>query len=243
MTAAVSSLDDRPKTDPQATAARDVFMLGPEPTWQRCSCSALSARVPCFECSAEMDARADAAMRRRLADRTIPAEFAWAHIRAPELAKRIDARRRPLSDVIERILGAPRVVLAGGSGAGKTSLAVACLRERLHVGARFVSAIDLATARIQHAAGDGEASLVVVAIEAPLLLIDDLGEETMTSTSAVRDVVRARHAAGRATWVTTGLRSREIVAKYGDGIRRRLFEGAYAEWLGPMPKDVASAKT
>lgn len=229
-----ASTPSHPDDGPVALA--DVFALGPEPSWMTCSCGALSARVPCFECTVAAERRADRGRIISAGERTIPPEFGWARLDAPELTRRVDSRRKPLEQVIKRLLAAHRAVLAGGSGAGKTSLAVACLRQRLDCGARFVSALELASARIQHAAGDGEAAIVQMAMGARLLVLDDLGEEPHTATSAVRDVIRARHASGLPTWITTGLRSNEIVAKYGDGIRRRVFDGAYYEWLGPVPE-------
>ena len=57
----------------------------------------------------------------------------------------------------------------------------------------------------------------------------------------MKDVIRRRYDMMRPTWVTTGFRPSELVAKYGDGIKRRLFEprGTHdrvcAEWLGPRP--------
>lgn len=219
-----------------ATGAQAFDILGPEPVWKTCACGRSSARVPCIDCTVaaeEADERRD---RYRAGLRTIPKEFEWAHINSPELAGRVDSKRRPLQDVIASVLASHRCIVAGAAGSGKTSLLTACLRERLHLGARFVSASELATARIQHAAGDGEALIVEQAMMAKLLLIDDLGEEQHTTTNAVRDVIRFRHNRGLATWVTTGLPSRVIATKYGDGIKRRLFEGAYCEWLGPLPE-------
>lgn len=231
---------DRP--DDAGSHLGELLGFGPEPEWVRCACGTLAVVSPCFECRLEAERRADRARARALGSASIPASFTWATVRAPELAQRVDALERPLPDLIRRILGAGRVVLAGGSGAGKTSLAIACLRERPEAG-RFVSAIDLARARTEHALGDGDASLVDLATAAPLLLIDDLGEEVDTRTSAVKDVIRRRFDMMRPTWVTTGFRPAELAAKYGDGIKRRLFEprGAErvcAEWLGPLPAGV-----
>jgi DNA replication protein DnaC len=213
----------------------ETFSLGPEPAWLTCTCGVLTSRVPCWDCTIAAEARADHERRHAAAESTIPRAFAWARLGSDELAKRVDARRRPLAEMVQRILAAERVVLAGGAGAGKTSLAVACLRERLPAG-RFVSAVRLGTARIQHAAGGGEAPLVEQAIAAPLLLIDDVGQEQHTATNAVKDVIWLRHEAERPTWVTTGLRSTELVTRYGDGVRRRMLEGAYVERLGPEPE-------
>jgi DNA replication protein DnaC len=209
-------------------------LLGPEPTWLTCKCGALTARVPCWDCALAAERRADRARAIADAERTIPREYAWSTLESRELRTRVDARRRPLDEIVRCILGAHRVVLAGGAGSGKTSLAVACLRERLP-DARFVSAIRLGTARIQHRAGDGEPELIDQALAAPLLLIDDVGQEQHTATSAVKDVIWLRHEAALPTWITTGLRSADLLDRFGDGFRRRMLEHAYVERLGPGP--------
>lgn len=227
--------DDRGPRD--AEPAREAFDLGPEPDWQRCTCGALCARVPCWDCTVAAEAAADKARTLALAEGSLPKSFAWARLGAPELAQRVKANR-PIDDIVRRVLGAHRVVLGGGAGAGKTSLAVACLRERLPHG-RFVSALRLGTARIQHPAGDGEAPLVTLAMTAALLVVDDVGAEQHTATSAVRDVIWRRHEEGLPTWITTGLLSADLEARYGDGFKRRVLEHAYAERLGP---EMRSAK-
>lgn len=204
-------------------------LLGPEPTWLTCKCGELSARVPCWTCSmAETE-------KQRMLDRveqalaSIPRGFAWATVDAPELPERVKARAE-LKTIVERVLGARRAIFAGPSGSGKTSLACACLR--LRPMGTYVSALRLGTARIQSAAGQGEADLVERAIAAPMLLIDELGGEQKTATNAVRDVVFARHEADLPTWVTTGFRSEQLAEMYGDGLLRRLMEGAYVVQLG-----------
>jgi DNA replication protein DnaC len=130
-----------------------------------------------------------------------------------------------LKTLSERILGAANAIFQGPSGTGKTSLAVACLQERL-LDARFESALRLGTARIQNPAGKGEAEVVTRAIEARLLLIDDVGTEAKTANNAVRDVVFERHDAERPTWITTGFSSQQLADFYGDGFLRRILEGA-----------------
>ncbi len=123
------------------------------------------------------------------------------------------------------------MVFSGPSGAGKTSLACACLRERIPHGL-FVSAIKLGTARIQHSAGDGEAALVQRAMTVPLLLLDEVGGEQKTATNAVKDVIFARYDADLPTWITTGFRLSQLAEMYGDGTSRRLTENVYVVHLG-----------
>jgi DNA replication protein DnaC len=142
-----------------------------------------------------------------------------------------DPNATSLAETIRRVLASSRVVFAGPSGAGKTSLAIACLRERAPHGL-FVSALRIGTARIQSHAGQGEAALVEQAIAAPLLLLDEVGGEQKTATNAVRDVIFARYDADLPTWITTGFKGGELAAMYGDGALRRLTEHAYVVQLG-----------
>lgn len=205
-------------------------LLGPEPAWLKCTCGALTSRVPCWDCDRAMMARVDADRARAIAAGSIPSRYAWARSDSPLLGARVKLRD-PVDTVVRRVLGASRVVFSGPSGAGKTSLAAACLRDRGAAGL-FVSALRLGTARIQTHAGQGEAALVERAMEAPVLLIDELGGEQRTTTNAVRDVIFARHDADLTTWVTTGFRGAQLAEMYGDGMLRRLTEGAYVVALG-----------
>jgi DNA replication protein DnaC len=127
---------------------------------------------------------------------------------------------------------APRVVLMGPTSAGKSSLAVAMLRARKDLGARFVDCMRLGTARIQHRAGDGEAPAVEAAMLAKFALLDELGGERHTQNSAVGEVIHERHAQKRPTWFTTGQTPEELSARYGTGEVRRVFEGAVVIKLG-----------
>lgn len=204
-------------------------ILGPEPKWLTCGCGELTSRVPCWRCSSvERNRQADREYQERAAA-TIPRRYAWAALGAPALAERVKAAS-DLQALAERILGASNVVLSGPSGSGKTSLGCACLRAR--PGGEFVSALRLGVARIQSAAGQGEASLVERCIAAPLLLIDEIGGEGKTATNAVRDVVFARHDLDLPTWVTTGFGREQLAEMYGDGFVRRITEGAVVVRLG-----------
>jgi HAMP domain-containing protein len=160
-------------------------------------------------------------------NRTIPQAFQWARFSAPELALR--AGPAAASGYREALWRTPRLVFVGPAGSGKTSLAVACLRRWVFENARaaaFFHACELGMARIQHPAGRGEPELVDRAVKWPLVLLDDLGSERGIAGCAVPDVIQLRHAAERPLWVTTGLSRTAVVARYGAGIARRVFEGA-----------------
>lgn len=205
-------------------------LLGPEPEWLTCACGEQSARVPCWDCSRAIEARSRETEQQRVALATIPVRFAWAKLGTPELVGRVKLRE-PIEVMAKRVLASERVVFAGPSGSGKTSFAVACLRERFPHGI-FVSAMKLATARIQNHAGDGEAPLVERAMRAPLLLLDEVGGESKTATNAVKDVIWERVDSELPTWITTGFKGEQLAEMYGDGAFRRLTEGATIVQLG-----------
>lgn len=204
-----------------------AMILGPEPKWVTCECGAQTQRVPCWDCQRADEVRREMEHQERRAG--IPSRFAWARLSAPELA----GRCRPVGNVGEPVQAnvvaamviqhpGPAVVFYGQAGSGKTSLAVACLREV--PGGMMVHAGALGRARIEHQAGQGEAPLIRRAMQARVLLIDDLGQDKSTQVSAVEDVINVRHDAELATWVTTGLTSRQVEERYGAGVRRRLTE-------------------
>lgn len=207
------------------------FATIPEPEWLTCPCGSQTNHVPCWECiqsklhvTTENDRRES-----RLA--TIPAAYAWSRLDASELPKRVQSQE-PLESLTRRILGAANVVFTGPAGAGKTSLAVACLRERMRLGGIYVSALRLGHAAIQHKAGDGESPYIDQATHASLALLDDVGSERNTAVNAVPQVIFQRHEASLPTWVTTGLTFPELQERYGDGIARRILEKALVVKLG-----------
>lgn len=137
----------------------------------------------------------------------------------------------------------PSVAFVGPPGSGKTSLAASMYRhvarsetsiERLHA-FRWVSAHQLAKARAGHPLGAGESPLVESCTRAPLLVLDELGGEDPRYASAVAEVLYERHAQQATTWVTTGVGPKEIAARYGGGIARRVFEGAAVFRLARRP--------
>lgn len=205
-------------------------LLGPEPNWQTCDCGAQSARVPCWDCSRTNEARALENDRRGRSLASIPRRYDWARLGSTELLERVRARE-PLETIAKKVLASQRVVFAGTSGAGKTSLAIACLRERVPHG-EFMTAMKLSMARIQSKAGDGEPSDVERAMTVPLLVLDEVGREAKTMHNAVMDVIWARVDSELPTWITTGFKSTELATMYGDGMLRRLTEGATIIQLG-----------
>jgi hypothetical protein len=165
-------------------------------------------------------------------ERTIQPVYRWARFSAPELPERIPASAIAQAKASWR---EPRVCLMGVSRAGKTSLAVAMLRQWVSSSARFgafVPAYLLSTARIQHPAGHGEPEIVELALKAPLALLDDLGCERDHAMNPIPDIIFARHAEDRPTWVTTGLTREQLVKRYGLGVVARIFERAKVIRLG-----------
>jgi hypothetical protein len=190
----------------------DAQRYGEEPVPPRCAkCTAVRAR------------------ERRLAAcvESVPPAYAWARLGAPELAARVRAKV-PTDGGLVQVSRAPRVVFLGPAGSGKTSLAVALLREMV---ARerwglFAHAYKLAAARGRQKLGTGESPIVARALDTELLLVDDVGNERRTELSALPDVIFERHAEERRTWVTTAFDEAGIAGLYGDGIARRIFERA-----------------
>lgn len=177
--------------------------------------------------------KCESAERRRARVRTghemLPESFQWAAFESDELRARVLAPGA-IESARAAIL-APRVAFLGAAGSGKTSLAAAAMRARyVEDGQRyaFAPAYLIAIARSRHKLGEGDPEEVKSAIDAPMLLIDDLGFEKPgpTSVNDLEIVIYERHLRGRPTWVTTWLTVAKARERYGDGIARRLFEGA-----------------
>lgn len=170
----------------------------------------------------------------RLAD--LPEGFRSLSFGGEELAKRV--KRRAAIGEAQAAATSRRVVLMGLSGHGKSSLVAAMLRWRA-VEKRernvFMHAKSLGLARSQHPLGEGEAPLVRLAMEARILVIDDVGLEPNLPTSAVPDVIFERAERAKATWITTGMKQEEVSQRYGEGIARRVFEGAKIIECGKAP--------
>lgn len=195
----------------------------------------------CDECIAKAAARERVRLAVANFAKTVPVRYAWTDVDAAELTARVTP-----ATAIPWARGHVHdawMTFRGRSGAGKTSLAVALVRERLRVTGEagiMVLAFRLANARIQHRAGDGEPLIVERALRAPFLLLDDIGQEAMTPHNPIADIVQERDAEQLPTWITTGLTREEVGQRYGGGVARRVFETARVVPLG-MPEGARAA--
>lgn len=82
------------------------------------------------------------------------------------------------------------------------------------------------------------------ALDAPLLLLDDLGQEREDRDGCITDVVYGRSNADLPTWVTCGLSSKEqtleafasqLSRRYDGGFVRRILETGKRVTLGGRP--------
>ena len=170
---------------------------------------------------------------------TIPNRGRWARFTSPELPGRV----RP-SSAIEQASEAQQrlaegtahiVVLIGPSGAGKTTLANCIFRRLIETsakptrGAAWWAASYVGRAPTESPMGS-EAPGVRRCREGSVIVLDDMGAEVdrtaqREASGIVGDVLRERVDEGRCTIVTTFLEQDRIVARYGDGVCRRLFSG------------------
>jgi DNA replication protein DnaC len=131
------------------------------------------------------------------------------------------------------------VVIAGGTGNGKTILAAAmcnhvlskarvgCTTRELDRASRigWTSAASIGTAKSETKLGTGIPEIIRSAIYASFLVIDELGRETgEDGSSAVWRVIDGRHEQSRPTVMTTFMSADELRHKYDGGFIRRFFE-------------------
>jgi hypothetical protein len=151
-------------------------------------------------------------------------------LRATGYVTRTDAIDRALK-LIE--LEAPTITVVGPQGVGKTTIAAwvafGIAQRRRARGERCLlwwgSCADLAAEARQVRYGASDAELF--ARGAPIVVLDDLGQERTSEDSRellVRMVTHrfGRRTSGLVTIVTTGLRSAQIQERYGAGAFRRL---------------------
>jgi hypothetical protein len=178
---------------------------------------------------------------------SIPPHFRWALDATPE---KLTGRVQASPELLRRGLANPPskgLLLLGGTGAGKTSLAVAMLdawvrqEPRERKGALFVEAGPLSRARARHRLGADEAPMVLAAMNAPLLVLDDLGSEREDRDGCIAEVVWHRTNHDRPLWVTCGLGSNDqtvtafaerMGTRYDGGFARRILETSRHVTLG-----------
>ena len=122
------------------------------------------------------------------------------------------------------------ILLTGEGGLGKTFL-LNCIFER--VTSRGLSAVRITAFRMfeamrqQHMTNDDKCDGFSALIEAPLLLIDDLGTEPMMRNITVEylfTLLNERSAAKRHTVVATNLTPINIKERYGERVASRLLD-------------------
>jgi len=134
------------------------------------------------------------------------------------------------------------LVLLGPAGCGKTMLAAAIIKRlcaeavaafigpgpdssKIEYATRvaWTTAADLHNSRRQHRLGEGEAPDFLRAETAPLLVLDELGQE-IADDRWLLEFLNARYSCGLPTISTSGLTRPELEKRYGAGAVRRLVE-------------------
>ncbi len=210
-----------------------------------CTCGKLftgrSVGATCDACQAASEravrrAAEEAASEQRVRDTaaTVPPRYQWATFESELLPGRVRSAKGDAIARARKAVGALSVVLLGPAGSGKTVLACAILMAtaaQLKTRGRFASTFTLAKARQEHPLGEGESPVVHRAANAKVLVLDELAAEFGRNT-AVQEVIHDRHAHDLPTIYTSGFSPDEISKRYGDGIARRVFEGATVIPLG-----------
>ncbi len=189
------------------------------------TCGTPSARPrQCLACDNTQRALREA---KRATAASVPTRFACPRgLEDADLSARIDVAALARARAID-VIGLDRATLLGPAGAGKTSLAAAIAFTWASAQARpavFVPAVDIGVARQQHGLGEGEPRIVHQAMSAPLLVLDDVGQEVDFGIPVVAHVIQHRYDHAKTTIVTSGLTVEQIVSRYGAGVARRLLE-------------------
>lgn len=205
-----------------------------EPDWTPCpvckneyAATIIARDGKCPECVGKTKTSVSDALRS--SEKWMPPHFDWATLDAPELETRsiVWRKNKPMISKIIPRLDRCGLVIEGKTGAGKTSLAVALMREwvkRNKKSAMFGKARVFGRGPHAYRAEEYYHDAMFV----PLLLIDDLGREAKSVINRIPDLIQERHDAGLLTWVTTNFSMAEIsqMANYDEAIARRIFEGA-----------------
>lgn len=208
----------------------------PIPSGPWTTCSACGARVlpgECPECRTRRMVAAERLARARACG--FPERFDWIDRSLPtwpnDAAKRITIPawfKGSVDELISRIVADPRpiVTFVGPAGRGKTSLAVACARAAF-ASPVFASAEELEALSKLTSLGSEE-PVGARARDRRFVVLDDMGKEQGTKLSPIPGIIQARHHHHRKTFVTTGLKSDQVLSRYDEGVHRRLFEKASA---------------
>lgn len=177
----------------------------------------------------------------------------WDHARidSPDFVSKVHSRLQRFATKYELKHGS--VALLGPSGVGKTTAALALVRrlagelyaEEVERGpdrygqpsddlirwsrSRWVTAHELARARREHRLGQSDAPLIRECMEAPLLVIDEMGFEPTDGT--IFEIVDVRYGKRLPTIITSGLTSAEFTKRYGAALLRRLVDDGVGRLL------------
>lgn len=200
---------------------RDTGYVGEAPS-KFCECFESRLRLKQYEDGSMADARQQ---RFETFDESrIPAENGQ--------RERLNLVRRACEDYADSYPNTrfQNIVLTGAGGLGKTFL-LNCIFER--VVARGFSAVRITAFRLfeamrrQHfGSGEGDMDFNQL-VEAPMLLIDDLGTEPMMRNITVEylfTLLNERNAAGRHTVIATNLSPVQIKETYGERVSSRLLD-------------------
>jgi DNA replication protein DnaC len=214
------------KVELQAAKERAI-----EASPHRCGCGARvlaqeETCLPCFNREREAywaERRLDTALD------TVPERLKWARLGAPELGQRVKDPRAVMK--LRTTLATndvDRFLLIGAAGVGKSTLAVCAMLDfvrRRDVHGVFLDSFELAVARQNHALGS-EAPEVRRALNAGVVVVDDLAAERAIPSSPIGEILHKRHAAALVTIVTSGFTLEQLEQRYGSGVFRRLTEDA-----------------
>lgn len=150
----------------------------------------------------------------------IPEAYRAAALGAPWLVRLVGAANVEHARAIARG-GGWVTVYSPRSGAGKTSLVAAMVRERGRRSVMWTTARTIATASAYAKLGE-EPPILAAARAAGLLVVDELGTEADRFGATVADVIMDRHDLRRDVWVTTPHTGAQLAERYGAGLVRRL---------------------
>lgn len=121
----------------------------------------------------------------------------------------------------------PAIILAGGTGAGKTVAAVRLACE-LTCSVQFIKAARVG-AHFERWSSDREDKIAPLGLGVDVLIVDDLGMESLDdrrSLPALEEICDARQSARTRTIFTTNLTAEQYGARYSERMRSRLFQSA-----------------
>jgi DNA replication protein DnaC len=254
---------------PQATPALPRSSLG-ELSWCCPGCSrtysARRCQGRCDACQAQALAAALQHKRQQIHDRAIePAghDFRQTTLDHPQLSAWVKsplaiakARKRAELNYDEPHKAWSFMLLLGGTGVGKTTLGTAVFRsladrvlapgattddEAFVGGMYWIPAVELARSQRETSLGKPIAK-VERAVNATVLMLDDLGQEAPSDKDNLVYVLTERQRYQRPTIVTCGCETKSLEARYGAHLLRRLTERAHVLFLGSSGVDEAAQR-